>query len=274
MAAEAKRAVRPHPQQMVKCPRCESPDTKFCYYNNYSTTQPRYFCKNCKRYWTDGGTLRNVPVGGGLRKNKRSNKAKISNPASSSPPPLLSSSSTHHKPSSSTPSSCNIISNIASNHAILNFPNENQQPALPPSSMSSSGYFVFNPRMYESGDQATHANLPPYHEGSFSHHILPPLPLSLLAGGLKQQGPPSTTPFFSGYGSHERALTEGLQPGGLVHHSSMDTSGNYTTNNFVNVNDWQQISEGLFGGGGESNYMFMQPPQPPQWADFDSGTRL
>ncbi|XP_034680099.1 dof zinc finger protein DOF3.5-like [Vitis riparia] len=29
------------------CPRCGSSNTKFCYYNNYSLTQPRYFCKGC-----------------------------------------------------------------------------------------------------------------------------------------------------------------------------------------------------------------------------------
>ncbi|CAN6457428.1 unnamed protein product [Victoria cruziana] len=55
----------------LKCPRCDSSNTKFCYYNNYSLSQPRHFCKTCKRYWTRGGTLRNVPVGGGCRKNKR-----------------------------------------------------------------------------------------------------------------------------------------------------------------------------------------------------------
>lgn len=65
-------AKAPHPTHILKCPRCASLDTKFCYYNNYSLSQPRYFCKNCKRYWTAGGVLRNVPVGGGLRKNKRS----------------------------------------------------------------------------------------------------------------------------------------------------------------------------------------------------------
>ncbi|KAJ4970189.1 hypothetical protein NE237_003288 [Protea cynaroides] len=54
------------------CPRCDSSNTKFCYYNNYSLTQPRYFCKNCRRYWTKGGSLRNVPMGGGSRKYRRS----------------------------------------------------------------------------------------------------------------------------------------------------------------------------------------------------------
>ncbi|KAL2499929.1 Cyclic dof factor 2 [Abeliophyllum distichum] len=45
-------------------------DTKFCYFNNYNVNQPRHFCKNCQRYWTAGGTMRNVPVGAGRRKNK------------------------------------------------------------------------------------------------------------------------------------------------------------------------------------------------------------
>ncbi|KAJ0464351.1 putative transcription factor C2C2-Dof family [Helianthus annuus] len=59
------------PEQILKCPRCDSSNTKFCYYNNYSLAQPRHFCKACKRYWTKGGTLRNVPIGGSCRKNKK-----------------------------------------------------------------------------------------------------------------------------------------------------------------------------------------------------------
>ncbi|KAE8124230.1 hypothetical protein FH972_019135 [Carpinus fangiana] len=65
------RRLRPPHDQALKCPRCESTHTKFCYYNNYSLSQPRYFCKTCRRYWTKGGTLRNIPVGGGCRKNKK-----------------------------------------------------------------------------------------------------------------------------------------------------------------------------------------------------------
>lgn len=56
--------------QNLRCPRCDSSNTKFCYYNNYNLTQPRHFCKTCRRYWTKGGALRNVPIGGGCRKNK------------------------------------------------------------------------------------------------------------------------------------------------------------------------------------------------------------
>ncbi|MED6217476.1 hypothetical protein PIB30_018111 [Stylosanthes scabra] len=50
-------------------------DTKFCYYNNYNVNQPRYFCKACQRYWTAGGTMRNVPVGAGRRKNKNTSSS-------------------------------------------------------------------------------------------------------------------------------------------------------------------------------------------------------
>ncbi|GLJ37118.1 hypothetical protein SUGI_0752650 [Cryptomeria japonica] len=65
-------AVLKKPDKLLPCPRCESMDTKFCYYNNYNVNQPRHFCKNCQRYWTAGGSLRNVPVGAGRRKNKQS----------------------------------------------------------------------------------------------------------------------------------------------------------------------------------------------------------
>ncbi|TXG58131.1 hypothetical protein EZV62_015960 [Acer yangbiense] len=69
------RAWKPNVEITPNCPRCGSPNTKFCYYNNYSLTQPRYFCKGCRRYWTKGGSLRNVPIGGGCRKNRRSGKS-------------------------------------------------------------------------------------------------------------------------------------------------------------------------------------------------------
>ncbi|CAH8391718.1 unnamed protein product [Eruca vesicaria subsp. sativa] len=58
------------PTKILPCPRCNSMETKFCYYNNYNVNQPRHFCKACQRYWTSGGTMRSVPVGAGRRKNK------------------------------------------------------------------------------------------------------------------------------------------------------------------------------------------------------------
>ncbi|XP_031262363.1 dof zinc finger protein DOF3.4-like [Pistacia vera] len=69
----AKNAAVPLPpeQEQLPCPRCDSTNTKFCYYNNYNFSQPRHFCKACRRYWTQGGTLRDIPVGGGTRKNAK-----------------------------------------------------------------------------------------------------------------------------------------------------------------------------------------------------------
>ncbi|MCO5570163.1 hypothetical protein L7F22_023880 [Adiantum nelumboides] len=60
------------PDKPIPCPRCQSLDTKFCYFNNYNVNQPRHFCKNCQRYWTAVGTLWNVPVGARRHKNKHS----------------------------------------------------------------------------------------------------------------------------------------------------------------------------------------------------------
>ncbi|GLJ41109.1 hypothetical protein SUGI_0851560 [Cryptomeria japonica] len=78
-------------QQVLNCPRCDSTNTKFCYYNNYSLSQPRHFCKTCRRYWTRGGALRNVPVGGGCRKNKRTKRSGMGDIHSGVAPPTSSS---------------------------------------------------------------------------------------------------------------------------------------------------------------------------------------
>ncbi|XP_044476521.1 LOW QUALITY PROTEIN: dof zinc finger protein DOF4.6-like [Mangifera indica] len=92
------RKARPQKEaQPLNCPRCNSTNTKFCYYNNYSLTQPRYFCKTCRRYWTEGGSLRNIPVGGGSRKNKRSSSSSSSKKLPDLvTPPRLSQSSTQN----------------------------------------------------------------------------------------------------------------------------------------------------------------------------------
>ncbi|XP_062216039.1 dof zinc finger protein DOF5.1-like isoform X2 [Phragmites australis] len=100
MAERARLARVPQPEPALKCPRCDSTNTKFCYYNNYSLSQPRHFCKTCRRYWTRGGSLRNVPVGGGCRRNKRSSKSSSTAAASSSSKP---SSSARQLPGASTP---------------------------------------------------------------------------------------------------------------------------------------------------------------------------
>ncbi|XWS74980.1 hypothetical protein CRYUN_Cryun01aG0045400 [Craigia yunnanensis] len=97
MAERARLAKIPQPEAALNCPRCESTNTKFCYFNNYSLSQPRHFCKTCRRYWTRGGALRNVPVGGGCRRNKRSkgsNRSKSSSVVSERQTGSSSSSST------------------------------------------------------------------------------------------------------------------------------------------------------------------------------------
>ncbi|XP_077216419.1 dof zinc finger protein DOF1.6-like [Tasmannia lanceolata] len=85
----------PEQQDQLQCPRCESTNTKFCYYNNYNLSQPRHFCKSCRRYWTQGGSLRNIPIGGSIRKNTKRSKvgpttttSSSSSEASSAAPPV------------------------------------------------------------------------------------------------------------------------------------------------------------------------------------------
>ncbi|KAL2333629.1 hypothetical protein Fmac_014842 [Flemingia macrophylla] len=77
-------APPPPEQENLPCPRCDSTNTKFCYYNNYNYSQPRHFCKSCRRYWTHGGTLRDIPVGGGSRKNAKRSRTHHAATSSSS----------------------------------------------------------------------------------------------------------------------------------------------------------------------------------------------
>ncbi|KAJ0682237.1 putative transcription factor C2C2-Dof family [Helianthus annuus] len=76
----------PPPFPPPNCPRCYSSNTKFCYYNNYSVSQPRYICKECRRYWTHGGVLRNIPCGGTNRKRGRADGASSSSQITKPPP--------------------------------------------------------------------------------------------------------------------------------------------------------------------------------------------
>ncbi|XXG76108.1 hypothetical protein AAC387_Pa08g0531 [Persea americana] len=64
------------------------------------TRPPKDQALNCpRRYWTEGGTLRNVPVGGGTRKNKRSSSSASTN---SKKIPDLTPSNSSHSPSQNT----------------------------------------------------------------------------------------------------------------------------------------------------------------------------
>ncbi|XP_012451447.2 dof zinc finger protein DOF1.4 [Gossypium raimondii] len=95
----------------LKCPRCDSSNTKFCYYNNYNKSQPRYFCKTCKRHWTKGGNLRNVPVGGG-RKNKRHQTSAAASASKTTTTTIKSSTSSAIQPHQLPPADQKYIPNI------------------------------------------------------------------------------------------------------------------------------------------------------------------
>ncbi|KAK4762286.1 hypothetical protein SAY87_030170 [Trapa incisa] len=122
---ETNKLTRPGKDQALNCPRCNSLNTKFCYYNNYSLSQPRYFCKACRRYWTQGGCLRNVPVGGGSRKKKRSSL--MSSPSSSPIHP-------HPQPSSSAAENYKHYSPVTFPPKDLNLPNFTTVPLPSPAS--------------------------------------------------------------------------------------------------------------------------------------------
>ncbi|KAL0699209.1 hypothetical protein Bca4012_055331 [Brassica carinata] len=78
------------------CPRCHSDNTRFCYYNNYSVAQPRYTCKNCRRLWTHGGTLRNIQVAVGSSGCKT--KGGIDQPSVAQVVPVDTQQVNHHQP--------------------------------------------------------------------------------------------------------------------------------------------------------------------------------
>ncbi|GMP89299.1 hypothetical protein CsSME_00040938 [Camellia sinensis var. sinensis] len=109
MVDRARIAKIPLPEAGLNCPRCDSTNTKFCYFNNYSLSQPRHFCKTCRRYWTRGGALRSVPVGGGCRRSKKiknnsSSKSQVTSENRTRP---------NSKSTSASPSSCSTDNNIS-----------------------------------------------------------------------------------------------------------------------------------------------------------------
>ncbi|KAJ8748562.1 hypothetical protein K2173_003463 [Erythroxylum novogranatense] len=154
------------PQEQLNCPRCNSTNTKFCYYNNYSLTQPRYFCKTCRRYWTEGGSLRNVPVGGGSRKNKRSS-SQASSKIPDLNPPSLSQFSSHENPKAHEGQDLN-----------LGFPTQGLIP-----------HYVELPKTEASKDQ--HNNTSPSSSSYNSSHLSA---LELLRTGITSRGLSSFIP--------------------------------------------------------------------------------
>ncbi|KAK8953631.1 Dof zinc finger protein DOF4.4 [Platanthera guangdongensis] len=80
------------------CPRCDSPNTKFCYYNNYSSAQPRYFCRTCRRYWTHGGALRNLPHASNAASRRAAKLSRRPTPSSNFPAAAGAAASTSRPP--------------------------------------------------------------------------------------------------------------------------------------------------------------------------------
>ncbi|XP_010522411.1 PREDICTED: dof zinc finger protein DOF5.4 [Tarenaya hassleriana] len=134
--------------QALKCPRCNSLNTKFCYYNNYNLSQPRHFCKSCRRYWTKGGVLRNVPVGGGCRKTKRAKSKQPSSSSSSAAAGKQTPDTEGEGKSSASHSSSESSSLTASASAGVR---PGSASAAEVASVPISGYGVNNTRIYGSG---------------------------------------------------------------------------------------------------------------------------
>ncbi|KAE9615354.1 putative transcription factor C2C2-Dof family [Lupinus albus] len=180
-----KKAPRP-PQEPANCPRCSSTNTKFCYYNNYSLTQPRYFCKTCRRYWTEGGSLRNVPVGGGSRKNKKvtttSPSTSTSTSATSKVIPDL------NPPSLSISSSSAIISN-SQNPKIMQGSGHDLNLAFP--SMDHNYHGISSYVDMVNGDTSHHQNSS---SGPTSLSALELLRSGMASRGLNPYAPNSLMP--------------------------------------------------------------------------------
>ncbi|KAL7135732.1 hypothetical protein ABFS83_11G117700 [Erythranthe nasuta] len=112
------------PDKILPCPRCNSMETKFCYFNNYNVNQPRHFCKNCQRYWTAGGTMRNVPVGAGRRRNKNVGPTQLRH--QNVPPEALQ--TLRANPNPSNPTLCESMVSVL-NIADKKIPNKGDEPS-------------------------------------------------------------------------------------------------------------------------------------------------
>lgn len=51
------------PPGVQQCPRCNSKNTKFCYYNNYNIKQPRYYCRVSETAGSDASTTTHIRTG-------------------------------------------------------------------------------------------------------------------------------------------------------------------------------------------------------------------
>ncbi|KAG4138551.1 hypothetical protein ERO13_D07G141500v2 [Gossypium hirsutum] len=249
------------PPEQLNCPRCNSTNTKFCYYNNYSLTQPRYFCKTCRRYWTEGGSLRNVPVGGGSRKNRRSILSSSSSPSSSS-----SSSASAKVPADLKPTS---FSHLSSQNPNTHKGQQDLNLGFPPMQPSHGLSQYIQVAKVENND----------HQQKYPSASA----LGLLRTGMASRGlnsfvpapePDSTTPYSTGFSmqDYKPALTfsiDGLENRAAGIHGIQENGGRVffpfgemkpISTNITNEADQNKDqgnsagywTNGMFGGGGGS----------------------
>ncbi|XP_074355372.1 dof zinc finger protein DOF3.6-like [Apium graveolens] len=255
----ARLAKLPLPEAGLNCPRCDSTQTKFCYFNNYSLTQPRHFCKTCRRYWTRGGALRSVPVGGGCRRNKRT---KSRTPKSLN----ITTNSNLKEPNNNniiTESPSSSAEQIAANHfnpfssqvplnMAANLPNLNSQYGAG----SGSAYGGFNMGYRSSGQSDMRFQL--------GHHTLSSVNNSILtSGGAQGWRLPILSAFQQPSGSNLFSYQEGSEVasggavkleearGGLnLSRKIQDVPNQNNSNNNIEMSNpyWSSIST----GGGNS----------------------
>jgi hypothetical protein len=164
MSERARLARVPLPEPgTLRCPRCDSTNTKFCYFNNYSLSQPRHFCKACRRYWTRGGALRNVPVGGGIRRNaKRSSSKKSSRQQVGAAAAASSSSSAT---STSTTATTTTTSSAAAAEVLASMQAQLSHLGLPPGAAAAAleGYHHYLPLQMQPHQFLQQTGLHGYH---------------------------------------------------------------------------------------------------------------
>ncbi|KAI9075447.1 hypothetical protein K1719_042572 [Acacia pycnantha] len=242
---------QPQPPPPQRCPRCNSVNTKFCYYNNYSLSQPRYFCKTCKRYWTHGGSLRNIPIGGGCRKGKRTKVSSSASSSSSAALQLLS------RPSQLQPTQPNLMMTSPASRVFVGRSLVETEVAAPGVPLISSYYQVGG---YLSSPAAIHSqnplsqplfnlsslNLAPSSNPDLLHPWFNNAPSTQA---LRSQIPPPSLPVFqsaANRSSREVESVESLHASEDHHHQGMiQTSMSMTmgdNSSYASLHDWSQNS--------------------------------
>lgn len=254
------RRLRPLNHQAVKCPRCDSLNTKFCYYNNYNLSQPRHFCKSCRRYWTKGGVLRNVPVGGGCRKTKRS-KPK-SNVSSSSPDNAQGDAKSSAQSSSSESSSLTTAAAVAAPTSVA--AEEGSAPIYTTSdsavmyNFADASFSNVNPQANPNLDHQTLDNRPPPDGQIFSTEIGSFTGLMTSSEEMMMGLDITTTSY-----SREQPVAENPSTGKVDELKMEDMSNN----GLASALDWGSGGDG--DGGDQSLFDLTAGVDPVYWSQSD-----